>query len=577
MFNSIFSTHTYLPSLGEGLLCPLNKPNGKPAFASNTRAISLLNSDRKIFSLVTLHRIKTKLESFISITQSGARTGRNTSDLVWTYRWLIATVQKYKLRYQLLGLDLSKAFDCVDRPMLLAALQSLLTDSEYRMVRLLLSDTKLQPRIKGVRGEWFSTTTGIPQGDSLSPILFTFYLELAFRHYKATHHITDHYGNMITHYVDDTDIIHRRPLTSSTLDLRNQTQDIKTCLATYNLLVNDDKTEYIDLTRHSAQDIPIKKLGNILSSELEIRARIRSADLAFGQLWKVWLNDRQISNKSKIRIYRACIEPILTYNAHCLALPQSKIRLLDVAHRRHLRSILRVFYPATIPNSLLYICAESEPISVTITQRRWQLFGHILRTPSNTPAIITMSQYYLLGQAKDDDNKKLHPCYKGSRPTSLPSLLNHDLQLIKHTHRLKTYKDFINIRSLASNRHAWIQHTTKIVTATRALVYSKIMENEPQYSPPIARTTVYSQSTPVTQDGGHRHRRYELGTEFPLTVEFDAMDISEGLYPHMESDIVPSTRKRRWNCLSTMIVMLACVVCLYTIYTIITCLVPVSA
>ena len=580
MFNEMFTQGRYLPSLGEGLLCPLNKPNGKPATESNTRPITLLNSDRKIFSLIVLHRIKEKLENFITIGQSGARSGRNTSDLIWTYRWLTATVQRYKLRFQLLGLDLSKAFDCVDRSTLLTALQKILSDSEYRMVRVLLSSTKLQARIKGIRGQWFNTTTGIPQGDSLSPLLFTFYLELAFRHYKSQHNITDSANLMITHYVDDTDFLHRRPLSTPIIDPRQQIQDIKTSLRDFNLIVNDDKTEHIIITRESAPTLDNKKLGNTLSSELDIKARIRAADLAFGQLWKIWLNDRQLTNKPKLRIYRACIEPILTYNAHCLALPASKLRALDIAHRRHLRSILRIFYPATITNSLLYICSETEPLTITITQRRWRLFGHILRTPTLTPANRAMSQFY--GINNDLPKNDRIPCYRGGQPTYLPTILHHDLKALNPPLKLKSTGDLAFLRGLAKrpddDRTIWRDLTARITAANRAITYEKIKENEPPPTPPIARTPSSPQSRATRQDGGHRHRRYDIGVGFALTSDFDANEETDEPYPHddsvheyaaesvpadaLESDIAPSTSVR-WSCLCIVLTVFVCVYCSY--------------
>ena len=46
-YNRIFETHSSMDIIGEGLLMPLNKAN-KPKTADNTRAITLLNTRRKL-------------------------------------------------------------------------------------------------------------------------------------------------------------------------------------------------------------------------------------------------------------------------------------------------------------------------------------------------------------------------------------------------------------------------------------------------------------------------------------------------------------------------------------------------
>ena len=49
------------------------------------------------------------------------------------------------------------------------------------MISILLRDVQLTVRINQVQGEAFITNVGVPQGDCLSPVLFTFYLAKALR------------------------------------------------------------------------------------------------------------------------------------------------------------------------------------------------------------------------------------------------------------------------------------------------------------------------------------------------------------------------------------------------------------
>ena len=60
-------------------------------------------------------------------------------------------------------------------------LETFLNESELRMIRQLLADTTLEPRLTKGSYAAFNTTIGTPQGDSLSPVLFIVYLEAALR------------------------------------------------------------------------------------------------------------------------------------------------------------------------------------------------------------------------------------------------------------------------------------------------------------------------------------------------------------------------------------------------------------
>ena len=60
-------------------------------------------------------------------------------------------------------------------------LNTFMTEEEVRMVRVLLANTQLTVRVSNHLSNYFPTTIGTPQGDSLSPVLFTVYLEAALR------------------------------------------------------------------------------------------------------------------------------------------------------------------------------------------------------------------------------------------------------------------------------------------------------------------------------------------------------------------------------------------------------------
>ena len=144
------------------------------------RPIILLTVLRKILSNIALIRIKPHLESFLSPAQSAYRANRSTTDVVWSYRWMLAKIQQYKdLEIQVTSIDMSAAFDTINRQKLISILEAFIIDDELRMIRVLLSDTSLEIKTNGAIPEPFESNVGSPQGDAISGPLFNVYFKSA--------------------------------------------------------------------------------------------------------------------------------------------------------------------------------------------------------------------------------------------------------------------------------------------------------------------------------------------------------------------------------------------------------------
>ena len=73
-------------------------------------------------------------------------------------------------------LDMSKAFDTVNRKKLTEDLKSVLERDELHMMDILIKDVTMKVKVNDQLGEEFTTTVGIAQGDCLSAVLFIYYL-----------------------------------------------------------------------------------------------------------------------------------------------------------------------------------------------------------------------------------------------------------------------------------------------------------------------------------------------------------------------------------------------------------------
>jgi len=88
LVNRMFEEHRNIEDIGQGILIPLTKPGKPRGPPSSLRPVILLNAIRKVISLVTLHRVRHKIEKFVGVSQSGFAQGRSTTDVVWAHRMM---------------------------------------------------------------------------------------------------------------------------------------------------------------------------------------------------------------------------------------------------------------------------------------------------------------------------------------------------------------------------------------------------------------------------------------------------------------------------------------------------------
>ena len=193
-------------------------------------------------------RISPKVNKYLSASQHAYREGKSTSDIIWCFRWLAAKMQVVKGRLYVTGIDMSSAFDTIKRSNLLEILHKFLNEDEMRMIRILLSNTTLELKMKDTETKMFKSNIGSSKGDGLSGLLFDVYFENSLRKVRfkmiSNSALVEHsYIKIKTElipeestYADDADFMTTEESTKNKLN-----SIVKDVLMEDNLSVNDTK------------------------------------------------------------------------------------------------------------------------------------------------------------------------------------------------------------------------------------------------------------------------------------------------------------------------------------------------
>ncbi|BHF70797.1 hypothetical protein SprV_0301385000 [Sparganum proliferum] len=153
----------------------LCKRKGDRPVCDNHRGVSLLNIAGKIFARILLNRLNNHLEQgLLPESQCGFRRHRGTTDMIFAARQLQEKCQNMRTRLYSTFVDLTKAFDTVNREGLWKIMQKFGCPERFtQMVRQLHDGMMARVTDNGAVSEAFAVTNGVKQGCVLAPTLFS--------------------------------------------------------------------------------------------------------------------------------------------------------------------------------------------------------------------------------------------------------------------------------------------------------------------------------------------------------------------------------------------------------------------
>ena len=351
IFNRMFNQGFVPTQWKSSIIIPIPKTIDNPNKISNWRPIKLLAACQKLFTTM----IKNKMADYfrnlnlISDNLYGFRSNRSIHQVLFILNSKFKEIYSNKNHLKemfILTLDINKAYDCINRQLLMKKIKAYGIDGKlYSIINELNKDTTTRICVNSLESEPVHTTRGLTQGDTLSPFLFNVYTNDLSLTIKANH--DSKYKNtnttFVSHlqYADDFLLIAHSPLQlQSLIDIVlqwaqsscmtiSETKSKLLYVSNYsnqskqNFFINDKKIEYVEQTKYLGYTIKSssKDLEDVWSAHFQNninRTKTKARALNF-------IARKFLSTEDALKIYKICIMPILLFGCEVLQ-PTSKIK-----------------------------------------------------------------------------------------------------------------------------------------------------------------------------------------------------------------------------------------------------------
>ena len=179
-FNHCFTLGIVPDIWNKAIISPIPKGADKnPYLPLSYRGISLLSCIFILHTGILNNRIVEFTDDFdiMSEEQNGFRKGRSCREHIFVLTSIIRNRMAVNQDTYACFIDLQKAFDWVDRDLLMWKLMhNNIGGKLYKAIKSLYARTLSCIRLNDTYTDWFHTKCGVRQGDTLSPTLFNLYI-----------------------------------------------------------------------------------------------------------------------------------------------------------------------------------------------------------------------------------------------------------------------------------------------------------------------------------------------------------------------------------------------------------------
>lgn len=361
----------------------------------NYRGISLLNIAYKVLTIIIKEKLQKDTENTLGDYQNGFRKGRSTVDAIHILRQITEKSYEYNIDMQIIFIDFKQAFDQLKREQLMKDLKDIKIPKKIRnMIKITMKESNAIIAMGDKTSEKIQVKKGVRQGDALSSLLFTLSMDAVIKKIEDIGTINKNLTQIIA-YADDVAIISRSKKELETVILKLIEEAKKRGLE-----VNVEKTKYMFHSRkdrimtnficgsHTFKEVEtFKYLGitvNRKNEKQDINEKIMKGYRAF-YCNKQMLKDKKLSKKTKLRIYKTIIRPIITYATETITLTEKEEEKLKILERKIIRAItgpkkISENESRQLMNHEVEEIMGKENIVRTIKAMRIRWYGHIYRS-----------------------------------------------------------------------------------------------------------------------------------------------------------------------------------------------------
>ena len=410
----IFVEHIYPSQWTVNFLKPIYK-KGNSGDPDNYRGIAIGSALAKLFSIILLNRLTKYInqEKLISVKQIGFMKGTGTSDHIFLLQTIIEkVVRKGRKRLYAAFIDFKKAYDTVDRDLLIRRLKSLGINGIFlRNIIAMYKRTEYSIKFKKGNSQPVFSSMGLKQGCPLSPMLFNLYIDDIDDIYDESCSPVEFQDTKINHFLYADDLV----LLSLT------SEGLQNCL---DRVHNFAKNKRLTVSTKKSKTMIFNQAGIMIHNPFvfdnEILEQVQSFcylgfDVKCSGTVKHAMNVlRDKANKAlrpllgaiarfdipvrtSIRLFHSFISPILLYNSeNWFTLTDKKLKnfskdkiidgisvsKIDITHRKLLKFALGV--SKSCPNLSMYGETGEIPISFKSYRLALNFWYRVTNLPDNT-------------------------------------------------------------------------------------------------------------------------------------------------------------------------------------------------
>ena len=419
VISSIWMSGSMPQDWRDATIITIYKNKGDRAECGNSRGISLLSVAGKVMAKILLKRlIKYVAEDLMPETQCGFRQNRSTSDMIFVARQTLEKSREQQQNLHMCFIDLSKAFDTVDRPMLWEVLQRAGCPRKFtNLIQQFHDGMEARVRVRNLESEPFNVSRGVKQGCTLAPVLFNVYVSFITKmlaaqvgpgcgvniNYRMDRSLFDlqklkartkinRAWFLELQYADDCAILSHSPE-----GLQEAISKVAQLYTRFGLEINVRKTEVLSWTGGSSDgtsnfiidgaplqiSTAFKYLGAHISDDCkldtEINHRICQASRSLGRLQTRVFKNHNLSIPTKIKVYTAVCLSILLYGSESWTIYARHLKILEAWHIRSLRLVLGITWRDRVTHEEIYHRTGTTSLESQLGRRQLRWMGHVIR------------------------------------------------------------------------------------------------------------------------------------------------------------------------------------------------------